>query len=106
MNSGTQQDAILEKQEGSNFQKIQHIQFALTSDQYAIIQHNLPKGYSLLERKTTKRDKSSANKFADQEVNFILNQNLSRISGGAVENTEEDPGRSKRARPKKTDKFL
>ena len=71
MNSGTQQDGILEKQEGQHFQKTQHIEFMLTNDQYAIIQHFLPKGYSLLERKTTKRDKSSAQKFADQEVHSI-----------------------------------
>lgn len=82
------------------------MEFTFTSDQYAIIQHFLPKGYSLLEKKTTKRDKSSAHKFADQEVNLILNQNLSRISGGQVENTEEDQGRSKRVRMKKGDRFL
>jgi len=75
------------------------MEFTFTSDQYAIIQHFLPKGYSLLEKKTTKRDKSSAHKFADQE-------NLSRISGGQVENTEEDQGRSKRVRMKKGDRFL
>ena len=31
---------------------------------------------------------------------------MSRISGGGVENTEEDQGRSKRPKPKKTDRFL
>ena len=47
------------------------MEFDLTSDQFAIIQHYLPKGFALLEKKTNKRDKSSANKFVDQEVNFI-----------------------------------
>ena len=41
-------------------------------DQYTIIQHFLPKGYSLLEKKTGKRDKASGFKYGDNEVFFIL----------------------------------
>ena len=48
MNSGTLQDAFTEKQETGKYQKFDHLEFALSNDQYAIIQHYLPKGYSLL----------------------------------------------------------
>lgn len=47
MNSGTQQDATLEKQETSAMGKFQAVELTLTQDQYTIIQHYLPKGYTL-----------------------------------------------------------
>lgn len=47
MNSGTQQDAALEKQETSAMSKFQAVELTLTLDQYTVIQHFLPKGYTL-----------------------------------------------------------
>jgi len=47
MNSGGQQDANIEKQETSAMAKFQAVEFTLTQDQYTIIQHFLPKGYTL-----------------------------------------------------------
>lgn len=72
MNSGTLQDAFLDKQDPYNQPKFDHLEFTLTNDQYAIIQHYLPKGYSLLEKRIAKRDKNSAHKFNDQEVPPLL----------------------------------
>jgi hypothetical protein len=47
MNSGTQQEANAEKQETSAMSKFQAVEFTLTQDQFTIIQHFLPKGYTL-----------------------------------------------------------
>jgi hypothetical protein len=71
MNSGTQQDAALEKQETSAMSKFQAVELTLTLDQYTVIQHFLPKGYTLQERKSTKREKGSSHKLIDAEVCFF-----------------------------------
>jgi hypothetical protein len=47
MNSGTQQEGNPEKQETSAMGRFQAVEFTLTQDQYIIIQHFLPKGYTL-----------------------------------------------------------
>jgi hypothetical protein len=47
MNSGTHLDVNIEKQETSAINKFQAVEFILTLDQYTIIQHFLPKGYTL-----------------------------------------------------------
>lgn len=55
MNSERQQDAALEKQETSAMGRFQAVEFTLTLDQFTIIQHFLPKGFVLVERKSMKR---------------------------------------------------
>jgi hypothetical protein len=45
--------------------KFQAVEFTLTQDQYTIIQHSLPKGYTLQERKSNKREKGSSHKLID-----------------------------------------
>lgn len=52
--------------------KFQAVEFTLSQDQFTIIQHFLPKGYTLQERKSTKREKGSSHKLIDAEVHFIL----------------------------------
>ena len=52
--------------------KFQAVELTLTHDQYAIIQHFLPKSYSLLEKKHGKRDKGLSQKYADNEVWILL----------------------------------
>jgi hypothetical protein len=47
MNSGTHLDANIEKHEGSEMKKFQPVELTLTLDQHTIIQHFLPKGYTL-----------------------------------------------------------
>lgn len=71
MNSGGQQDANVEKQETSAMSRFQAVEFTLTQDQFIIIQHFLPKGYTLQERKSTKREKGSSHKLIDAEVTLI-----------------------------------
>ena len=48
--------------------RFQAVEFTLTPDQFAIIQHFLPKMYVLEERKSTKREKGSNHKLMDAEV--------------------------------------
>ena len=71
MNNEMQLEAIPEEKETPIFNKNELHEFALTTDQYIIIQHYLPKGYSLIEKKSTRRDKTSTHKIADQEVYFV-----------------------------------
>ena len=49
---------------------------ALTHDQFIMIQHFLPKGLCLIEKKTGKRDKAFSNKIADNEVLLVLRRTL------------------------------
>lgn len=72
MKSGSNPEAALEKQENSQVNKFQAVELTLTHDQFAIIQHFMPKGYSLLEKKTGKRDKGLSQKYADNEVYIVL----------------------------------
>jgi|LakMenEpi03Aug12_release.lakeMendotaPanAssembly.Ray.scaffolds.fasta_scaffold523734_1 hypothetical protein len=50
--------------------RYQAVEFTLTQDQYIIIQHFLPKSYTLQERKSNKREKGSSHKLIDAEVNL------------------------------------
>ena len=70
MRSGSNQEAILDKQDTSQLNKFQAVELTLTHDQYAIIQHYLPKGYSLLEKKLGKREKGFGHKYPDNEVSI------------------------------------
>lgn len=68
MKSDSNHDVALEKQDQSQVNKSLPVELALTHDQFTIIQHFLPKGLSLLEKKSGKRDKASNHKLADNEV--------------------------------------
>lgn len=68
MKSSSNQEVALDKQVDPQYNKLQGVELALTHDQFIIIQHFLPKGLSLLEKKSGKREKASSHKFPDNEV--------------------------------------
>ncbi len=88
---------------------MQPVDFNLTYEQYLIIQHALPKKYSLIQHKNIKKGGvvTSAVKLGPEDVIAVVNQtqNMSKMSGN-VDNTEQIEGRTKRIRIKKVDKFL
>lgn len=65
MKSDSNHEVGLDKQDQSQINKLQPVELALTPDQFTIIQHFLPKGLALLEKKSGKRDKANSHKFAD-----------------------------------------
>ena len=75
--SQSNQERASENQDESkeNNQKLKSLEFVLTNDQYVIIQHYLPKGYALLEKRGTggyaKRDRGGSYRFPDAEVQTL-----------------------------------
>jgi hypothetical protein len=87
MNSENIYSAETDKKEISHFIGLQPVDFHLTSEQFAIIQHHLPKRYCLIENKaSSKRINMSSIKLGIDEVFFYLSyricllQNYRRIT--------------------------
>lgn len=69
MNSENLFSSSNDRKENLPLNKNSPVEFTLTYDQYVILQHHLPKKYSLLEHKPSKRNPSgSALKFAQDDV--------------------------------------
>jgi hypothetical protein len=75
MNSENLFSSSNDRKENIQLNRNSTVEFSLTYDQYLMLQHYLPKKYSLLEYKATKKGPSGAAlKFSQDDVNYWHNK--------------------------------